>query len=59
MLKLRLGEGFAVALVADAVSILPPTAGSAYGRVLKPPTNGAAAGGSMHWVSAEIPQEKK
>lgn len=49
-----------MALVADAASILPPTAGSAYGRVLKPLTkNGAAAGGSMHWVSAEIPQEKK
>lgn len=48
-----------MALVADAASILPPTAGSADAQGLKPPTHGAAAGGSVHWVSAEIPQEKK
>ena len=57
---LKLGWGrFAVAFVADAASILPPTAGSASAQGLKPPMHRAAAGGSVHWVHAKIPQEKK
>lgn len=48
-----------MAFLGDAASVLPPAAGSAYAQGLKPPTHGVAAGGRVHWVSAEIPQEKK